>query len=141
MTAKSQQSVKCSFNAKNWSETPFHELSGAGKLSQANITNTLTGEIAGEGSLAYLLSYPHQEGNDVLFIGYERIVGCIGTRNGSFVVKHEGVYSRSKGVSGTLQIVAGSGTGDFSGVTGSGTITANAGEHGGQYTLTVLNDA
>lgn len=139
MTTKSQLSVKCLFIAKNWSENPFHELSGSGKLSHASITNALSGEVEGEGSLAYLLAYPHQEGNDVAFIGYERIVARIGTRNGSFVVKHEGVFSPASGVNGVLQIVPGSGAGDFAGVAGNGTITANTGEHGGQYTLTLLN--
>ncbi len=141
MTTKSQLNVKCLFIAKNWSENPFSELSGAGKLSHASITNSLSGEIEGEGSLAYLLAYPNQEGNDVPFIGYERIVGRIGTQNGSFIVKHEGTFSPVAGVNGVLQIVSGSGSGDFAGIAGNGTITAKAGEHGGQYTLTLLNVA
>ncbi|QZA78596.1 DUF3224 domain-containing protein [Deefgea tanakiae] len=126
--------IKCNFIAQNWAEIPFHEMEGAGKLSRASITNTLSGDFVGEGILEYLLSYPNAAG-DVTFIGYERIVGAVGELKGTFTVEHHGLFSPTMGVSGALTIVAGSGTGDFSGITGNGQITAIAGEHGGIYTL------
>lgn len=130
-------SVTCQFIAKNWSEAPFHEMNGTGKLSRASITNKLSGGIEGNGTLEYLLAYPNIDGNDVPFVGYERVVGQIGTRAGSFVLKHDGVFSRTSGVNGKLEIIHGSGTGDFVGIGGNGTITAKAGEHGGAYAITL----
>lgn len=129
--------IRCAFRAKSWSETPFHEMAGAGKLSRASIENILSGELEGNGVLEYLLAYPNTEGLDVRFTGYERIVGKTGGLEGSFSVKHDGVFSPSSGVAGTLEIVPHSGTGDFAGVKGGGTISARKGEHGGEYQLAV----
>jgi hypothetical protein len=112
-------------------------MDGTGKLSRASITNKLSGGIEGEGTLEYLLSYPNLDGNDVPFIGYERVVGQIETFAGSFVLKHDGVFSPTSGVKGKLEIVPGSGTGDFVGIDGNGAITAKAGEHGGEYAITL----
>lgn len=129
--------VRCQFIAKNWIEAPFHEMDGAGKLSRASIVNTLSGEIEGEGTLEYLLAYPITAGRDIAFIGYERIVGQIGSHKGSLVLEHEGTFSPESGVNGRLAIVLGSGVGDFSGIAGAGSIAAKAGEHGGEYALTL----
>jgi hypothetical protein len=131
--------IVCQFIANSWSETPFHEIPEAGKLSRASIVNTLSGELTGLGTLEYLLVYPATPGADVQFSGYERIVATLGTLQGSFVIKHEGIFSPATGVSGNLHIVAGSGTGDFSGIRGQGEIIAKAGEHGGSYALNLDN--
>ncbi|STQ91639.1 DUF3224 domain-containing protein [Iodobacter fluviatilis] len=125
--------ISIQFTASNWSEVAFHEHADAGKLSRASISNTLSGELTGEGVLEYLLSYTNDR--DVAFMGYERIMGKIAGYEGSFVLRHDGVFSSTEGVSGTLSIEAGSGTADFSGLTGNGKIQAKAGEHGGIYTL------
>jgi hypothetical protein len=129
------QTIKCQFIAKSWTESPFHEMESAGKLSRANIVNTISGELVAEGVLEYLLAYPNIQGVEVHFIGYERIIGTIGSLNGSFVIKHNGTFSPTAGVSGTIEIVSDSGTNDFSGIRGKGKITAKAGEHGGEYFL------
>lgn len=137
MTAKLPDTIQINFLAQNWAETPVHEMEGAGKLSRASITNTLSGEFVGEGFLEYLLAYPNAAG-DVAFIGYERFVGQIDELKGSFTIEQHGQFSPSNGASGTLHIVALSGTGDFSGISGDGVITAIAGEHGGIYKLNLV---
>ncbi|MDC8756092.1 DUF3224 domain-containing protein [Janthinobacterium fluminis] len=129
--------LSTNFVAASWAETPFHEMADAGKLSRATIVNTLSGGIEGEGTLEYLLAYPAVPGADVAFVGYERIVSAAAGREGSFTMKHEGCFSPLFGVSGALNIVAGSGTGVFAGLGGSGVIKAKAGEHGGEYCLTL----
>jgi hypothetical protein len=129
------QTIKCQFVAKSWAESPFHEIENAGKLSRANIINTISGELVAEGVLEYLLAYPNTQGADVPFVGYERIIGTIGSLGGSFVIKHNGIFSPTAGVSGTIEIISGSGTNDFSKIRGKGNITAKAGEHGGEYFL------
>lgn len=127
--------LKCQFIAKSWTESPIHEMKNAGKLSRASIVNTISGDIAAEGILEYLLAYPQTQGAEVPFTGYERIIGTIGSLHGSFVIKHNGIFSPTAGVSGSLEVVRGSGTDDFSGINGKGSITAKAGEHGGEYIL------
>lgn len=127
--------LRCQFRATNWTETPYHELAGAGKLSRASITNSLSGDLEGEGVLEYLLAYPAAPGGDVPFIGYERIVGRRGEREGAFTLRHDGAYSPASGVNGRLEVVPDSGLGGFAGVRGSGVIQARPGEHGGEYVL------
>ncbi|WP_293936700.1 DUF3224 domain-containing protein [Iodobacter sp.] len=104
-------SIVCQTSVQTWSEIPFHEMSEAGKLSRASIVNTLSGDIEGEGVLEYLLAYPKIAGGDVIFTGMERIVAKMAARDGSFVLRHEGVFSASAGVSGSLTIIEGSGSG------------------------------
>ncbi|MDW5418492.1 DUF3224 domain-containing protein [Iodobacter sp. CM08] len=128
-------SIVCQTSIKTWSEIPFHEMSEAGKLSRASIVNTLSGDIEGEGVLEYLLAYPKIAGDDVIFTGMERIVAKMAARDGSFVLRHEGVFSASAGVSGSLTIIEGSGSGDFTGIRGQGQINAKKGEHGAEYNL------
>lgn len=127
--------ITVQFFAQSWSETPFQELPGAGKLSRASITNRLSGGLEGEGVLQYLLAYPPVEGGEVAFVGCERVIGHSGSRRGSFVLRHEGVFCKTTGVRGALQIVAGSATGDFAGLSGAGSLSAQAGAHGGVYAL------
>ena len=135
MKAAGALELTLQFMTTSWTETPFHELPGAGKLSRASVTNALSGGLQGEGVLEYLLAYPAAEGGEVAFVGYERVSGQSEGRCGSFVLRHEGVFSRTDGVHGTLQIVPGSGAGDFAGMNGAGTISARAGEHGGVYVI------
>ncbi|AMC33880.1 DUF3224 domain-containing protein [Janthinobacterium sp. B9-8] len=129
------KTIQCQFIAKSWAESPFHEMENAGALSRANIINTISGELVAEGILEYLLAYPNTQGTEVPFIGYERIIGSIGSLNGSFIIKHNGIFSPTAGVSGNIEIVSGSGTNDFSSIRGKGKITAQTGEHGGEYFL------
>lgn len=131
-----QTSYQWQFLANHWAEVPCHEMAGAGKLARASISNVHSGGIDAAGTLEYLLAYPASPDMDVAFMGYERIVGSIGARSGSFVVRHHGIYSARAGVQGTLEIVPGSGTGACAGITGSGVITAQPGEHGGEYHMT-----
>lgn len=130
-------SITSQFIAKSWSEAPMHEFAGAGKLSRASIVNTLSGGIEGEGTLEYQLAYPLVAGGEVPFIGYERIVSRAAGREGSFIIRHDGSFSPLAGVAGTLAVVPGSGTGAFADVGGSGVIKAVAGEHGGEYCLSL----
>ena len=137
MPAVVPSQITVQFVASSWAEVAFHELAGAGKLSRASITNRLSGALEGEGVLDYLLSYPVTEGAPVTFVGYERIVGRIGALQGSFVLRHDGVFSKIAGVTGRLDVVPGRGTGAFADIYGDGTISAKVGEHGGVYALTL----
>ncbi|OHX13550.1 hypothetical protein BI347_08495 [Chromobacterium sphagni] len=129
--------LACRFTASQWTEQLLQQTDGAGELKRASIVNALSGSLEGEGWLEYQLLYPQAAGGDVPFIGYERVVARWGERRGSLVLKHDGIYSPEHGVSGTLTVVLGSGSGDFAGLAGDGRIVARAGEHGGEYLLTL----
>ncbi|HEX8728396.1 MAG TPA: DUF3224 domain-containing protein [Ktedonobacterales bacterium] len=107
---------------KVWEERPFAEQEGAQKLSRANGTDLYHGEIEAEGTFEYLMLYG--EGGVTPFIGMTRIVGRLGEREGSFVVRGDGTHSEG-GVVSTLIIMRGSGMGALKGITGEGKLIWN----------------
>lgn len=78
------------FKITSWDEKPFAEVAGGGKLTRASVIKTYTGEIQGTGTLEYLMAYRLDGNAD--FFGYERFIGQIGERTGSFVLQHQGVF-------------------------------------------------
>src|SRR4051794_14834225 len=83
--------ANATFEGKSWDEHPFSEIEGGPKLTKASVVNLYHGDIEGEGTLEYLMVY-HTAG-PVDFVGFERIVGRIGERTGSFVLRHTGTYA------------------------------------------------
>jgi hypothetical protein len=112
------------FEITSMGEDVYQELDGGGKLTRANGTQRFTGDIEGEGSVEWLMCFSAEGG--ARFVGLQRVVGSIGDRTGSFVVEATGNFAgkRSKG---TWTVVAGSGTGDLSGISGEGAFEAPGG--------------
>ncbi len=113
------QRATATLEIKNWQEAPFHEIAGGPNLVRASVTQSYTGEIAGEGTLEYLMIY--QEDGVVPTIALERVAGRIGDRSGSFVLRHTGSYADNLAQT-TFEVVPGTATGDLRGLTGSGTL-------------------
>lgn len=111
-----------SIEGKVWEERPFAESADAPKLTRANGADLYHGEIEAEGTFEYLMMY----GADGVtpFIGMTRIDGRLGDRQGSFVVRGDGVHQNG-GVRSALTIIPGSGTGELSGIRGEGTLVWN----------------
>jgi hypothetical protein len=108
---------KATFAMKTWDEKPYAEIDGERKLTRTHATFAYEGDIEGEGTVDYLMSYcPNGVGN---FVGLERIVGRVGSRSGSFVAQHTGTFE-PKSVTTQWQIVPGSGTGELEGLGGGG---------------------
>jgi hypothetical protein len=104
---------------KHWEEAPFHELAGGPNLVRASVKQTYGGDIAGEGTLEYLMVY--KEDGIVPSMALERVVASIGDRSGSFVIRHTGSYADNL-AQGTFEIIPGTATGDLRGLTGTGTL-------------------
>ena len=68
------------------------------------------------------------------FFGYEQIEGRIGDRAGSFVLQHSGSFDGPK-VIADLKVVPGSGSGDLTGLFGSGRFVSVHGEESTAYTF------
>ena len=103
------------FSLKRWDEHPYDEPNGAPKLTRASVTYAFEGEMSGEGRLEYLMAYLPDA--SALFVGFQRFVGRIGSREGSFVFKHGGRFANGV-ASDTWSVLAGSGTGGLVGITG-----------------------
>jgi uncharacterized protein DUF3224 len=123
-----------SWDEKTWEGRPYNEVSGA-KLTRASVAKSLQGDIAGESTLEYLMSY-HENGT-VSFVGLERVVGSVGGREGSFVLQRIGADEGGV-LKETYFVVPGSGTGDLRGLRGEG--SATLGEHAERYPFTLDYD-
>ncbi|NUO83928.1 DUF3224 domain-containing protein [candidate division KSB1 bacterium] len=115
------------FEIKNWKENPFNELEGAPKLMRASVSKVYHGELEGEGTLEYLMIY-NADGSANYF-GYERVVGKLGARSGSFVLEDKGVFEGGMAKS-SLKVMSNSGTGELRGLRGEGSYaTGHAQQH------------
>jgi hypothetical protein len=118
------------FTVKTWDETtwdgkPWKEVEGA-KLTHAVVTKTYLGEIEGEGTSQTLTTY--NAAGSASYVGLEQVVGRVGGRSGSFVFQVDGTYDPGTGLADAKwSVVPGSGTGDLSGLRGTGGFVA---EHG-----------
>ena len=119
------------WDEKTWDGRPYNEVSGA-KLTRASVAKSLQGDIAGESTLVYLMSY-HENGT-VSFVGLERVVGSVGGRNGSFVLQRIGADEGGV-LKETYFVVPGSGTGELRGLRGEG--SATLGEQAERYPFTL----
>jgi hypothetical protein len=120
-----------SFTIKSWDEQPFAEVQGAPKLTQARVTTTYTGDLDGEGTSTLVMAY---DGADASYAGYERVVGSLGGRSGSFVLRLAGGFEQ--GAARTdWTVVEGSGTGELAGLQGKGGYVAKQGEPEVAYEL------
>jgi hypothetical protein len=105
----------------NWDEKSYSQVQAGPKLTLSVIVHKVTGDIEGEGKLDYLMVYLDEQ--TTRFLGYEQIIGRIGKRSGSFVLRHDGSYEAGVATV-ALSVVPGSGTGDLGGIRGSGDFRA-----------------
>jgi Protein of unknown function (DUF3224) len=111
--------AKGTFKIDSWDEQPY-----ADKLSRAQVKATYSGDIEGQGETEWLMCYREDKTAD--FVGFQRIVGRLGGRSGSFVFQSTGAFD-GKEATGPLAIVQGSGTGELAGIAGTGTFSAPMG--------------
>lgn len=91
------------------------------------MSTSFEGDLEGNGSAERLMGL----GDDgtATFVGFERVVGRIGTRAGTFVLQHVGTFEAQ--VSKVQLLIApGSGTGDLAGLRGEGSYEAGLGPEG-----------
>jgi len=103
------------FSLKKWDEKAYDEVDGAPKLTRASVVYGFEGELSGEGRLEYLMTYLPDA--SALFLGYQRFVGQVGSREGTFLFRHGGRFAEGV-ASDTWIVVPGSGTGGLAGITG-----------------------
>lgn len=108
-----------------WDEKPYAESDGEQTLAHAVVTHKYTGDIEGEGRLDLLLAYTGED--SARYVGHERVVGSVHGRQGSFLLRHTGVFA--DGAARTeWQVVPGSGLAELSGLSGNGGYTASEGK-------------
>lgn len=115
------------FEVKGGSEDPYDELDGGIRLTHASGSQAFTGDIDGDGAVHWLMLY--RPDKTAQFVGLQRITGSIGGRQGSFVAAAEGDHDGT-GSTITFTIIAGSGTGGLTGISGEGSLIAKGGPKG-----------
>lgn len=116
---KKQASGK--FMIKSWEEKAYLEIDGGGKLTQASVTQKFEGEIEGDGSVEYLMAYVGD--GTASFVGFNRVVGQLGGKKGSFILQCNGIFEKGVAKSEWF-VVRGSGTEQLKGLRGKGGYTA-----------------
>ena len=119
------------FAIKSWDEKPYSEGQGLPKLTRAVVTKTFTGDIVGEGHVEYLMMY--RSDGSATFIGFERIVGSLAGRAGSFVLQRTGVFENGVAKE-SYAVVSGSATGELQGLRGEGSTAVG---HGMEHPFTL----
>lgn len=109
------------FGIKSWDEKPWHEGENGRKLTRATVVKTYSGDLAGEGKIEYVMAYASEA--SAVFVGFERIDGRLAGREGTFVMKDDGVFEEGVAAS-SFEIVEGSGTGDLDGIRGRASVDA-----------------
>lgn len=119
------------FTMQTWDEQVVSGSDGGPRVAYAHATFTYDGLFEGT-SIADSLLFYVGEGYDsggVTSSGLEYFDGSVGGRKGTFVVRHEYSFSASGDthqVSSTFTVLPGSGTGELTGLGGSGTISGSS---------------
>lgn len=93
-----------------------------------------SGDIEGESTVEYLMI--HRTDGSADFVGVERVVGRVGDRSGSFVLRHTGTFEDGSATA-SWTVVRGSGTGKLTGLRGDGGF---ASAHAESYPVTLDYD-
>lgn len=89
-------------------------------LRRSKLTHHYLGDIEAESRLE-CLAFANESGQ-TSFVGLEYLSGRIGERSGGFILQHVGSVKYGQTVS-MLNVISGSGTGDFIGIKGHGRTT------------------
>ena len=119
--------AKTTFKIVSWDEQPYDEPESGPKLTQAHVKRSFAGDLIGAGNLMYVMT--HLDGGSTPFSGFEKVVGSLGGRTGSFVLRHTGSYDGEQAAA-QCEVVPGSGTDELAGLSGAGAFSAgHAEEH------------
>lgn len=108
------------FEIATWDEKPYDELEDT-KLTRTHVTKTFHGDIEGTSATELLMAYGAIEGS-AAYVGFERIVGRVHGRSGSFVLHHTATGSGGTR-SAAWSVGPDSGTGELRGLRGEARIS------------------
>ena len=105
------------FTVKSWDENTYEELDGNAKLTKARMAFSYAGDLEAEGTSETLMCY--RDDGTAVYTGLDLMTGQLGGLAGTFVLRSEGAYEGGLAKT-SWHIVEGSGTGELSGLRGSG---------------------
>jgi len=123
--------VTGTFTVLGWDENTYEDLEGGGKLTKAHVTFRFDGGLTGEGGWQAVMCYGAD--GTATFTGFQRTAGALDSREGSFVLRADGIYADGEART-TWQVVEGSATGKLAGLRGTGAAVSTGGS-GGTYSF------
>ncbi|HEY6740467.1 MAG TPA: DUF3224 domain-containing protein [Actinopolymorphaceae bacterium] len=124
------------FTSTSWEEErPSADEAGRPRVAHARTTNRFTGVITGSSVAHFVLYYSAGEtewGGPGTYHGYEQVTGTVDGRTGSFVLEHHGSFEGTT-VRTSWTVVPGSGSGELTGLKGTGGFVATHGEPATRY--------
>lgn len=111
------------FTVKSWDENTIQELDGGRKLTRASVAFSIEGDLTAEASWEAVMCY--RADGTAIFSGFQLTTGTLAGQDGSFVLQTEGEFAGGEAMT-SWQVVEGSGTGGFQGLTGSGSAVVGA---------------
>jgi hypothetical protein len=115
------------FEVTSWSEEQVGGLDGAAKVTVAGIGQRFTGGIEAETKWDMVMTYRDDGTAD--FVGYQRLQGRIGDKEGTFVLQGLGQFDGAEART-RVEVVPGNSTGELTGLRGSGLAVAPMGSTG-----------
>jgi hypothetical protein len=113
--------AKASFEIQAWDEETYQELPGDRRLTRASVKQAFSGDIAGVGSVEWLMCYRDQ--GQARFVGLQHVDGRLGASSGSFVIETVGTFDGNE-AKGSWNVVPDSGTEELTGLSGEGEFLA-----------------
>lgn len=113
------------FRLAGWEEDALEEQPT--RVTRARIAHSWEGDGEGD-AVSHNLMHYGPDGTATI-VGLMRFTGRIGERTGTFVAHGVGAYDGAQ-VQTDLTLTPGSGTGDFEGISGTGTFAAPTGPEG-----------
>lgn len=101
------------------------------RVHSTKATKRYEGDFEGTSEAHLLMAYVN--GEPTAYCGFERMVGTLGGRDGSFVLHHDAGHGIEGGL--RLEVVPGSGSDGLEGIEGSARIEITTGENAGQHTM------
>lgn len=117
-------SANGTYTMQVWNETPWREMPPPQKCTRVDAHGPMVGALNGEAQTFYVLAYITDDSGT--YSGYTYFKGSVDGREGGFVMADEGVFG-PKSADTKWTIVAGSGTDDLAGISGTGGFSATHG--------------
>jgi hypothetical protein len=109
----------------------YEQPAEGGILNRIHVEESFSGDLEGDGTVEFLQVY--RADGTASFVGLERFTGRLAGRTGTFLLQDAGTLEGTV-VSGEWSVVPGTGTGELTGLRGTGGFRANLGE-GAEVTL------
>jgi len=103
---------------KSWDEHPYRELDDGRKFTKADVTLVGTGDGIEAGSFESIMFY--RTDGTAEYVTVMQVTGSLDGKSGDFVLRGNGSFDGTS-ARGEMEIVPASGTGGFTGITGTAT--------------------